>query len=154
MIREYMADMQLELNRIEIRLEFSYRFIYRRLKRASTEIWGPTPKYMLKPDDKIEYKVHLSDEIRALAEEICADMTRGDPNTTWRESGMVDRGTWPEHHAKGQPSWDGIDIGDGAWSQHGAGVVHGTGEGGSDRMRGDRVGVGDVDEVIVQQTSY
>ena len=64
-----------------------------------------------------------------------------------RESGMVDRGTWPEHHAKGQPSWDGIDIGDGAWSQHGAGVVHGTGEGGSDRMRGDRVGVGDVDEV-------
>jgi len=69
---------------------------------------------MLKPDDKIEYKVHLSDEIRALAEEICADMTRGDPNTTWRESGMVDRGTWPEHHAKGQPSWDEIDIGDGA----------------------------------------
>ena len=44
-------------------------------------------------------------------------------------------------------SRDGIDIGDGAWSQHGAGVVHGTGEGGSDRMRGDRVGVGDVDEV-------
>ena len=40
------------------------------------------------------------------------------------------------------------------WSQHGDGVVHGTGEGGSDRMRGDRVGVGDVDEVIVQQTSY
>ena len=31
-----------------------------------------------------------------------------------RESGMVDRGTWPEHHAKGQPSWDEIDIGDGA----------------------------------------
>ena len=60
---------------------------------------------------------------------------------------MVDRGTWPEHHAKGQRSRDGIDIGDGAWSQHGAGDVHGTGEGGSDRMRGDRVGVGDVDEV-------
>ena len=64
-----------------------------------------------------------------------------------RESGMVYRGTRPEHDARGQPSWDGIDIGDGAWSEHGAGDVHGTGEGGSDRMRGDRVGVGDGVEV-------
>ena len=65
-----------------------------------------------------------------------------------RESGMVDRGTWPEHHVtRINRSRDGIDIGDGAWGQHGAGDVHGTGEGGSDRMRVDRVGVGDIDEV-------
>ena len=64
-----------------------------------------------------------------------------------RESGMVVDGPGAERDDASEPSWDGIDIGDGAWSQHGAGGVHGTGEGGSDGMRGDGVGVGDVGEV-------
>ena len=41
-----------------------------------------------------------------------------------RESGMVIRPRVDEHRAHGQPCWDGIDIDDGAWGEHGAGVVH------------------------------
>jgi hypothetical protein len=52
-----------------------------------------------------------------------------------------------EHLAQGQPCWYGIDIGDGAWGDHGAGVVHRSGETGTFEMRGDTVGVGDVGEV-------
>jgi hypothetical protein len=52
-----------------------------------------------------------------------------------------------KHHAKGQPCWDGIEIGDGARSEHGACVVHGSGERGADRMQVDTVGLGDVGEV-------
>ena len=52
-----------------------------------------------------------------------------------------------EHHAQAQRCWDGIDIGDGAWGEHGACVVHWPGETGADRMRGDRVAVGDVGQV-------
>ena len=63
-----------------------------------------------------------------------------------RESGMVIRRRVDEHHAHEKPCWDGIDIGDGAWGEHGAGVVHGCGEGGTYRMRGDTMGVGDVGE--------
>jgi hypothetical protein len=64
-----------------------------------------------------------------------------------RESGMVIRPRVDEHHAHGQPCWDGIDIGDGAWDEHGAGVVHGSVETGADRMRGNTMGVGDIGEV-------
>ena len=41
----------------------------------------------------------------------------------------------------------GLGIGEGAWGKHGAGGVYGQGSGGTDRMRGDGVGVGDIDEV-------
>jgi hypothetical protein len=64
-----------------------------------------------------------------------------------RECGMVIRPRVDEHHAKGQPCWDGIEIGDGAWGEHGAGVVHGSGEGGSYRMRGNTMAHGHVGEV-------
>ena len=64
-----------------------------------------------------------------------------------RESGMVIRPRVDEHHAQGQPCWDGIDIGDGAWGEHGAGVKHLSCETGADRMRGDTVAVGDVGQV-------
>jgi hypothetical protein len=60
---------------------------------------------------------------------------------------MVIRPRVDEHHAQGQLCWDGIDIDDGAWSEHGAGVVHGSGETGTFKMRGDTVAVGDVGEV-------
>ena len=84
--RRYMADMQRALDQREWRLEADYHSIYRKLRRASTETWPPKREYMLKPgeEDKIRYKVRLSDEIRALADEICKDMTRGDPSTSWR----------------------------------------------------------------------
>ena len=64
-----------------------------------------------------------------------------------RQSGIVIRPRVDEHHPSGQQSWDGIDIDDGAWSEHGAGVVHGLGDKGTNRMRSDTVGVGDVGEV-------
>ena len=64
-----------------------------------------------------------------------------------RESVMVIRPRVDEHRAHGQPCWDGIDIGDGAWGEHGAGVVHGSVETGVERIRGITMGVGDVGEV-------
>ena len=64
-----------------------------------------------------------------------------------RESGMVDRGTWPEHRDSDQRSRDGIDIGDGAWIRAGAGSAHGDGTRRADGMRVDGVGVGDVGAV-------
>ena len=63
-----------------------------------------------------------------------------------RESGMVIRPRVDEHHSSGQPCWDGIDIGDGARSEHGACVVHGSVETGVERIRGITMGVGDVGE--------
>ena len=60
---------------------------------------------------------------------------------------MVIRPRVDEHHAQGQRCWDGIDIGDGAWGEHGAGVVHGSGETWANRMRGYTMGVGDIGEV-------
>jgi len=56
-----------------------------------------------------------------------------------------------EHLAQGQPCWYGIDIGDGAWGEHGAGVVHESSETWANRMRDDTVGVGDVGEVHVRE---
>jgi hypothetical protein len=79
-----LADYKRDLQLVEACLEADYHSLYRSLRRARTEIWGSTPLHMLKPGDKIPYKVRLSDEIRALTEEICDDMTRGDPDTSWR----------------------------------------------------------------------
>ena len=45
--------------------------MYKSLKRAETEVWG---EFL----GRKEYKVRLSDEIRALCREIREDMTRGD----------------------------------------------------------------------------
>jgi hypothetical protein len=66
---------------------------------------------------------------------------------------MVIRPGVNEHHAQGQPGWDGIEIGDGAWGEHGACVIHGSGETRTFEMRGDRVGVGDVGEVSYRSWS-
>ena len=55
------------------------------------------------------------------------DSTGGDDGRRRRIQhypGMVGRFEHAEHHSTEQPSWDGIGICDGAWSQHGAGVVH------------------------------
>ena len=86
MKRKYMADMQRDLHQVEARLNSSYHFIYRRLRRASRETWPRVPEYMLKPgttQGPVRYKVRLSDEIRALCGEICEDLTRGDRDLYW-----------------------------------------------------------------------
>ena len=63
------------------------------------------------------------------------------------DGGMVGGQVRGEHDAATEPSGDGIGVDDGAWIEHGACRVHGTGTGGGDGMRGDGVGVGDVGEV-------
>ena len=73
----------------------------------------------------------------------------GDGRTARRvnEYGGVD-GQWNDERHNTQQHWrDGIDVGDGAWVEYGAGIVYGTGAGGYDGMRGDGVGVGDVGAV-------
>ena len=76
MKRKYMADMQRELDIAEAALDASYHFIYRRLRRAGTETW----EYRQGPN---RFKVHLSDEIRALCNEICDELTNGDNDISW-----------------------------------------------------------------------
>jgi hypothetical protein len=63
------------------------------------------------------------------------------------ESGMVHRRGRPEHHATWQPGWHRIRFHHGPRIQHGPGDVHREVETGSDRMRVDGVGVGDLSEV-------
>ena len=80
MNRRYFADMQVDmqrdLRRAEERLTSTYHYMYKALKRAETEIWE---EFL----GRKQYKVRLSDEIRALCGEICEDMTRGDDNLYW-----------------------------------------------------------------------
>ena len=73
-------------------------------------------------------------------------MTAGDRGASVT-AGLVGGHGGTEHGASKQPGGHGLGIGDGAWGKHGAGGVHGQGSGGTDRMRGDGVGVGDIDEV-------
>ena len=58
--------------------------------------------------------------------------------------GGIERGAWTE------PGGDRVGVGDGARGEHGACDVHGQIEGGSDRLRGDGVGVGDIDRLHVR----
>jgi hypothetical protein len=60
---------------------------------------------------------------------------------------MVIRPGVDKHHAQVQPGWDGISVSDSTWSEHGAGGVYRSIETGEFKMRGDRVGVGDVSQV-------
>ena len=61
-----------------------------------------------------------------------------------RDAGMVG-GPWrAERDTTAEPCGHGVDVGDGAWIRDGSLDVHGEGAGGSDGMRGDGVGVGDV----------
>jgi hypothetical protein len=52
-----------------------------------------------------------------------------------------------ERDASTEWSGDRVGVGDGARGEHGAFKEHGTGSGGSDGMRGDGLGVGDISEV-------
>ena len=63
------------------------------------------------------------------------------------DTGMVYEHGLDEHHSSWQPCWYGIDIHHRTRQQHGAGVVHVSDTSGSDRMRVDTVGVGDIGEV-------
>ena len=71
-----MADMQRELHEAEVRLTTSYHEIYKALRVSESATWG---EFL----GRKQYKVRLSDEIRALCGEICEDMTRGDPDPYW-----------------------------------------------------------------------
>ena len=80
--RKYLVDMQRESHKVEARLSSDYNYIYRALRRASSETWpqGEAARYM-KPGTtqaKIRYKVRLSDDIRALCKEICDELRNGD----------------------------------------------------------------------------
>ena len=63
------------------------------------------------------------------------------------DPGVVGGYGYAEHHSSGEQGRDRLGVSDGAWSEHGAGVVYRQDPGGADRMRGDTVGVGDVGEV-------
>jgi hypothetical protein len=75
-----------------------------------------------------------------------------DSRSTWRNSDpeLVGGRGIDKRDTAGEPCRDRIGVGDGAWIGNGAGIVHGAGAGGADRVRGDRVGVGDIDEVHVR----
>ena len=63
------------------------------------------------------------------------------------DGGMVGGHGRGKRDAATERSGDGIGIDDGTRVGDGSHGVHGTGTGGADGMRGDRVGVGDVGEV-------
>ena len=64
------------------------------------------------------------------------------------DGGVVDRFAPAERRGAGQSGCrHGVGIGDGAWRWAWAGGVHGGGTDRADGMRGDGVGVGDVDQV-------
>ena len=79
----YMADMQRELHEAEVRLTTTYHYIYKALRVSESATWG---EFL----GRKQYKVRLSDEIRALCGEICEDMTRGDRDLYWTSL----RGVW------------------------------------------------------------
>ena len=64
-----------------------------------------------------------------------------------RDTGVVDGRAGGERDGGDQPAGIGSSIGDGTRGEHGACDVHWEGSGGPHRMRGHRVGVGDVGEV-------
>ena len=72
----YLVDMQRESHSVEARLDSSYHYIYRSLRRAGTETW----EYRQGPN---RFKVRLSDEIRALCKEICDELENGDNDMSW-----------------------------------------------------------------------
>ena len=74
---KYMADMQRELHEAELRLTNTYHYIWHVLRAAESATYGKDYS------GKEQYKVRLSDEIRALCGEICEDMTRGDRDLYW-----------------------------------------------------------------------
>ena len=75
-----LADYQRDLHLVEARLEADYHSINRKLRRASRETWPYSESYRQGIN---RFKVRLSDEIRALADEICDDMCRGDRDMSW-----------------------------------------------------------------------
>jgi hypothetical protein len=64
-----------------------------------------------------------------------------------RDAGVVGGRGGLERDASTELSGDRVGVGDSARCEHGACDVHGTGSGGAHGMRGDAVGVGDIDEV-------
>ena len=75
---------------------------------------------------------------------------RGNDNWTKRrqhDSGMVRQYGRNEQHATGQQGWHRLCISHSARCEHGAIVIYGAGFSGTDRMRGNRVGVRDLGEV-------
>ena len=76
--------------------------------------------------------------------------TSGDDSRRARQQRDADLvgGHWDsERDAASEPCWNRIGFRDRAWGKHGACDVHWEGSGGPHRMRGHRVGVGDVGEV-------
>ena len=63
------------------------------------------------------------------------------------DPGVVGGYGYAEHQSSGEQGRNRLGVSDGAWSEHGAGVVYRQDPGGADRMRGDTVGVGDIGEV-------
>jgi hypothetical protein len=64
-----------------------------------------------------------------------------------RDAGVVSGHRGIELDGSTEPSGDRVGVCDGAWGEHGACDVHGTGSGGAHGLRGDGVGVGDIGEV-------
>ena len=60
---------------------------------------------------------------------------------------MVGRSCGDKRDASRQPCCDRVGVIDGAWVKHGACLVHRQGTRGSDGLRGDRLGVGDIGQV-------
>jgi hypothetical protein len=66
-----------------------------------------------------------------------------------RDAGVVGGRGGLDHFKSREPSGDRVGVGDGARGEHGACDVHGTGSGGAHGLRGDGVGVGDIDGLHV-----
>ena len=64
-----------------------------------------------------------------------------------RKHGFVCGRRGGEHSKAGEPGRNRVGVGDGARGKPGAGVIYGDNAVGTDGMRGDGVGVGDVGEV-------
>ena len=60
---------------------------------------------------------------------------------------MVGGYVYAEHHSSGEQGRHGLGVSDGAWGEHGAGVLYQQRSRGQIKLRGDRVAVGDVGEV-------
>ena len=63
------------------------------------------------------------------------------------DTGLVDGRAGLERHARHEPTSNRTGIGDGARGKHGKDGIHMSGSGGTHGMRGDRVGVGHIDQV-------
>ena len=63
------------------------------------------------------------------------------------DPGVVGGYGFAEHQSSGEQGRHGLGVSDGAWSEHGAGVLYKQGGRGQIKLRGDRVAVGDIGEV-------